>query len=255
MSNANPTALRIGMTGLLDGRRYTVLGRVVLSVEVDGETYCWNEFYLGDATGLELTLVYDEVEEGSNWKVFKMFEPTRPLTAREAAAKHVGDQVDLGGKSGRISLVDVSRVCHIEGAAPEGTAVGDSANYFNADYGDRMIVVSWTGDEVEFYDGGPIAAWRVEEAFKLPRSAAERPVTAFSGLHRGGRWDASYLTAAVALGMLVLFGFVLYTENTDAPPAPPPPKVAAPARLLAVGARAALAGHRYTVTGYALVEV
>lgn len=46
MSHANPTPLRIGARGTLHGWRTRVAGRLVLGVEIDGETYYWNEFHL-----------------------------------------------------------------------------------------------------------------------------------------------------------------------------------------------------------------
>ena len=51
MSFANPTPLRIGATGTLNGWRVRVAGRVVLGVRDGGETYYWNEYNLVDDQG------------------------------------------------------------------------------------------------------------------------------------------------------------------------------------------------------------
>ncbi|HLP25188.1 MAG TPA: hypothetical protein VK477_05900, partial [Acidobacteriota bacterium] len=60
MSYENPTALRLGQSGVIDGRRFTVRGRVVMSmVADDGETYTWEEFNLVDDAGSAGTLVWE----------------------------------------------------------------------------------------------------------------------------------------------------------------------------------------------------
>ncbi len=66
MSFANPTPIRIGMTGTFCGNRYRVAGRVVMGMEEDGETYYWNEFNLVNTEGESATLVYEEGEHGGN---------------------------------------------------------------------------------------------------------------------------------------------------------------------------------------------
>ena len=75
------------------------------------------------------------------------------MTAADAATKQAGDPLNLDGTAVRVTLVDESRVCDIEGEAPEGVEVGDVARYFNAESGNTMQVVSWTGEEVEYFRG------------------------------------------------------------------------------------------------------
>ena len=73
--------------------------------------------------------------------------------------------------------MDESLVCEIEGEAPEGVELGDVAHYFNAESGNEMVVVSWTGDEVEFYRGVNIPARAVSSAFgvsAVPSGALSR---------------------------------------------------------------------------------
>ena len=151
MSFANPTPLRIGMTGTLAGKTYRVAGRVVMGMEDAGETYYWNEFNLVTDEGESVTLVHEQTESGVEWKLFTMFEPEYPMTATDAATKRVADRLNLEETDLLVTLVDESRVYHIEGEAPEGVEVGDVAHYFNAEGGNRMLVVSWTGEEVEFF--------------------------------------------------------------------------------------------------------
>ena len=183
MSHENPTRLRIGMHGDFAGRNFRLLGRVVMGVTVNGEDYFWNEFNLQAATGETATLVYEGTDAGGQWRLFTMFEPESPMSAAEAATKQVGDVVNLTGASMTVTLVDQSRVYRIEGMAPEGVKVGSIANYFNAEVGSAMQVVSWTRDEVEFYNGVNLSEAAVNQAFGLPREtrSAARIFSRMSG--------------------------------------------------------------------------
>src|SRR6185436_665896 len=167
MSFTNPTPLRLGMTGAFDGRKYRVAGRVVMGMEEGGETYYWNEFNLISEDGESATLVFEENERGGEWRLFTLFEPEFAMTAEDAATRRVGDQLNLDGHDLRVTLVDETRVHHIEGEAPEGVEVGDVAHYFNAEGSNQMIVVSWTGDEVEYYRGVTVSADRIKSVFHL----------------------------------------------------------------------------------------
>jgi hypothetical protein len=46
--------------------------------------------------------------------------------------------------------------------------VGSEAHYFNAEAANLLFVVSWTGDDVEFYEGQNLPRGDVERAFGLP---------------------------------------------------------------------------------------
>lgn len=142
MSFDNPTRLRIGMHGNFAGKDYRVAGRVVMGETEGGETYYWNEFNLESTDGSYADLVFEETERGGEWRLFTLFEPEYPMTAADAATKRVGDHLNLTGENIRITLRSASRVYHIEGQAPEGVEVGDVANYFNAEAGNIMQVVS-----------------------------------------------------------------------------------------------------------------
>ena len=169
MSFENPTRLRIGMHANFGGKDYRLVGRVVMGVTDDGDTYYWNEFSLESRDGSQADLVYEETERGGEWRLFTMFEPEYPMTATDAATRRVGDSLNLTGTDVRVTLLDTSRVYRIEGLAPEGVEVGDVANYFNAESGEVMQVVSWTGDEIEFFNGVNLSSGVVNSAFNLPQ--------------------------------------------------------------------------------------
>ena len=60
------------MTGNFVGKHYRVAGRMVMSMEEAGATYYWNEFYLIGDQGNCATLVYEETDNGSEWRLFTL---------------------------------------------------------------------------------------------------------------------------------------------------------------------------------------
>lgn len=257
MSTRNPTSLRVGMTGELDGRRYTVAGRVVFSTRVHGVIYYWNEFNLVGGYGTALTLVFEEGENGPEWKVFELFEPLRAMTATEAAAKKVGDTVSLDGSTSRVTLVGQSRVVEVEGTAPEGVEQGDVADYWNAENprSARMLVASWTGGEIEFYKGRTIAASRVAAAFNVPRLTDE----GWSSFRGGESQSVSAELSVLIIGsfILLIFGGIpgLMSWSERPPTVAPAAVQPAPALRLNLGAHGMFGGVNYTVAGRMVVEV
>lgn len=263
MSYENPTALRLGQSGVIDGRRFTVRGRVVMSmVADDGETYTWEEFNLVDDAGSAVTLVWEETEDGPTWKWFTLYAPREPLTPAEAARKQVGDTVTFEGRQIPVTLVDSSKVAFIEGEAPEDVEVGDVAHYFNADAGDRLFVASWDDSYIEFYLGRDLPAGRVEEAFGLLASTRS-PAAAFradAGSTSGGAGGQPGKTVVwlVVIGFVTLVSFAglrACSSRTTSSAAPRTQTPAVVAPRLAAGAHGVLEGHDYTIIGRAEVEI
>ena len=260
MSFENPTRLRIGMHGNFAGKDYHVIGRVVMGESEGGETYYWNEFnwQAGDRSSADL--VFEDNETGGHWRLFTLFEPEYPLTAADAATKRVGDPLNLTGDDVRVTFRGSSRVYHIEGAAPEGVAVGSVAEYFNAEAGQLMQVVSWTGDEVEYYNGATLSRGMIASAFNLPEEelggTSGKIVSSFSGSD-SGNYNSGLKFALQAGFVLVLF-FLIFGRtlscSTDYEssvvkkiPAGPPP--------LAVGATGKVDDKNYRITAHAVVEI
>ncbi len=252
MSFANPTQLRLGARGNLAGKNYRVIGRVVMSVEVAGETYYWNEFNLECGGEENATLAYEETERGGEWRLFTMFEPEYPMTAEDAATKRVGDPLNLDGTDVRVTLVDSSRVRRIEGQAPEGVEVGDVANYFNAESGSVMQVVSWTGDEVEYFRGETLARGTVEKAFGISKPVASNFTFIQSGNDSGSNlWSLGIFVVVLAVG---LFAFLPSCRSTTRRTAAIK-SFAAPPSPLKVGITGRLSGANYRIAGHDVVEI
>ena len=251
MSYVNPTPIRLGMTGNLSGKQYRVVGRVVLGEEEDGDRYYWNEFNLESDGGDVATLVYEQTERGGEWRLFQMFEPQSPITAADAATKRAGDPLVLEGLHMFVRLVSTSHVYHIEGKAPEGVEVGEEAHYFNAVAGNNMIVVSWTGEEIEFYKGLDLSPLTVSSAFNVRIVDFSRLFPATGG---NRRVLGLVLGVVVALVLMILL-VVCYGPFTASRRPPAILRTGAPASPLAVGKTGQLGGTRFQVQSHLLVEM
>ncbi len=263
MSFANPTPIKVGMSGTFNGRQYRVAGRVVIGMDEGGEQYFWNEFNLVGPDNQMATLVYEEGEQGGEWRMFTLFEPDNPMTAADAATRRVGDRLNLEGRDAQVTLVDESRVYHIEGEAPEGVEVGDVAQYFNAEAGKYMVVVSWTGDEVEYYRGIDLTSGLVATAFNLPREQLDslsQPASGENLFSAGGlAGNAAVLSRRfLQIGAVILVTFIGFAGYTSCRPfrqRAQMSKQSAPAAPLKLEAEGTLDGRIWRIQSHALVEI
>lgn len=262
MSFENPTPLKVGARGEILGWRVRVAGRVVLGVDVEGARYYWNEFNLVDDAGNVGTLAVEDGEEGPEWKLFQYIETVAPLAVNEARRKKIGDTVTVGGRAVAVTATGRSTVYHIEGEPPEGVERGDLADYLNADEGERMAVISWTGDEVEYYEGRDVPAATVAAAFGLSAGALASRGAAGAGSAAGAPRKKSVQSVVIVVIFFAVIALLIgifassKTAKSSAPAAPaaasralPPPPV------LATGARGTLGGTAYVLAGRATLEV
>ena len=263
MSFANPTPIKVGMTGTFNGRRYRVAGRVVMGMDDGGETYYWNEFNLVSDDGQSVTLVFEPGERGGAWRMFTLFEPEFPMTAADAATKRVGDHLNLEGTDVRVTLVDESRVFQIEGEAPEGVEVGDVAHYFNAQTGKDMVVVSWTGDEVEYYRGVDLASGTVAAAFNLAGqqfnnflpSSSESNFLSSSSFASGAEAGSKRVLQIILAVLLLALAFAGYTSCRANRQHTPVVKLNAPPSPLTIGSEGKLDGKNYRIGRHVVMEI
>jgi hypothetical protein len=239
------------MNGTFVGIRYRVAGRVVMGMTEHGATYYWNEFNLVGESGQCATLVYEEEEHGGQWRLFTLFEPQTPMTAQEASAKRVGDTVNLEGTPLRVALVDESQVHHIEGQAAEGVELGDVAHYFNAERGTKMFVVSWTGEDVEFYRGMNLPRSAVLSAFGIDAGAAasfvDTPVKESSS-----DWSAMKIIALIAV---VAIGLGLFFQWQHKRQGNRPRKPRLSSAPLAIGSSGRPAAEVFRIRNHQIVEI
>ena len=268
MNYENSTRLRIGMNGVFAGKDFRVVGRVVMGVAVDGENYFWNEFNLKANTGENATLVFDESEGSAAWRLFTEFAPEYPMAAADAALKQVGDVLNLTGEDVSVTWVGSSRIYRVEGVPQKGLKVGEVDNYFNAELRGKMLVVSWAGRAVEFYEGITLSAQSVAQAFRLTSVGASSSRLPFSpgSESRLGGGDSSFghtVFSAITQNILPIavtgfFLFMIFRQNfswQSAYEAPPVKKNSAASAPLTVGASGTFDGKNFRITAHAVVEI
>jgi hypothetical protein len=253
MSLANPTPIRLGMAGEFFGKNYRVVGRVVMSMVERGTVYYWQEFNLLGPEAQSAILVYEPADHGGDWRLFAPFDPSDPLSAERAASQRVGNRVAVDGEEFRVTLVARSRVCLVEGQGTEGEDVGHVADYFNAQQGNTLLVVSWTGNEVEFFRGQNLSAPLVRKALNveipLPR-LFRQPLSARVGSRGVPLWSVA--VGAGLIGLLLILFFSQAAGSGSRPRAVT--VVAAPTSALRVGASGFLNGQSYRLQAHSLVE-
>ena len=258
MNFPNPTPIKIGLEASFAGKQYRVVGRAVLGVVEDGQVYYWNEYYLETDGSPTATLVFEDTEGGPEWKMFTMFEPQFPMSAEDAAAKRAGDLINLDGVNCRVTRVDHSRIYYIEGKAPEGEVVNAAADYFNAVDRGKMIVVSWTGDEVECYRGLTITSAMVASAFNLEKAAFELekgPLMRFRPSGGATSPQAKQLFNIIAVVAVVLVILAIKSDSLPMSRAPAVKVFTAPSVSFELSGEGTLNGTKYRIEARALVEV
>ena len=247
MNFPNPTRIKVGMEATFAGKQYRVAGRAVLGIVESGQVYYWQEYNLETDEGNPATLVFEDNEEGPQWKMFTMFEPQFPISAEDAASKRTGDVINLEGGDCRVTRVDHSRVYFVEGKAPEGEVENAAADYFNAVEKGRMVVVSWTGEEVECYRGMNISNGMVATAFGLEGS----DLVTFHLYHAARTAKANGLL--IGLGVFA-FIMIFMGVMSDTRPMRRPPAVknfTAPSSSFELSGE----GTKYRIAARTLVEV
>ncbi len=259
MPYGNTSPVSVGMSGVLNGATYRAVGRILMSMEEGGAVYYWNEFNLIGPDDKRALLVH-ETTGGEQWRLFRLIEPEHPITAAEAAAKRVGDTINLTGDSLRISCVDESRVCEVEGEAPEGVEEGDVASYFNAESGNQMIVVSWTGGEVEVFRGVQLPGPAVGRAFGISPSefraatpSSVQPLPDVPYEDESSSWRGVVVAGCV---VAVIVGIVYWrTTRGGSAVGVSARKTEAPRAKFQISQSADVSKARYRVSGRALVEI
>jgi hypothetical protein len=165
MSFRNTTPLRVGMRATFDGRSCELVGRLVMGMVEEGETYFWDEFLLVSPDGHDLFVEYDE----GQWRRMEVFLPRNPMTPQQAAQVRLGSHVNLDGHTATVTQVSRMSVHHLEGRLTWPAHIGDNRPYFDADYLGVKYAVEWSqaAGEIEFYRGRALSKREVYTAFGL----------------------------------------------------------------------------------------
>lgn len=251
MSTANPTQLHVGARGILNGREYRVAGRVVMSVFDNGLDYYWNEFQLENDQCGNAILVYEETKRSGEWRFFTRFDPPSPMSIADAEDKGVGDKVQFEGIDLYVTFVGTSSVSRIEGWAPKTEFLGKKEKYFNAESGLKMVVVSYTANEIEFYSGETLLGGVVEKAFHIPKP----PRSAYAISRYDSKSDQQWVPFVAVIGVGLFFLLFIAGTTCDVHRAPALRVYSAQDLPHAEGESILFNSARCTILAHNLVEV
>lgn len=159
----NRTPIKIGMRGMVRGREYEVIGRMVFSMREEGDLYYWDEWQLLAPDGHVLYLEHDE----GHWKLMEPFVPTDPIGPATASAIPIGAAVQLDQESARVLQRAESTLCHVEGELNYAATVGQRRHYLDLGGPRHAYAVEWDDEEIEFYRGERLPYRQVLVAFDL----------------------------------------------------------------------------------------
>jgi hypothetical protein len=152
------------MRATFHSKQYELVRHLVLGMQEKGKTYTWQEFHLRAADGADRVLVYDT----GRWQLMEAFVPEPPLSWQQVAGLTPGCFARLDGARGAtVTAVAAAEVRAVEGARMAGDTVGKQYNFLEAKYRGRLYTVEWTGDDIVFYRGRPLATPQVYMAFGL----------------------------------------------------------------------------------------
>lgn len=144
----------------------------------------------------------------------------------------------------------------IEGQAPEGVELGDVAQFFNADEGTRMLVVSWTGDEMEYYRGIEVPTQEVRTAFGLSSFTPEDGGgSALLSGETGTSSSSRVIGIVIFVIMVAVIGIAVYSWWNRIRTNSAPRMTASRVEQLTVGKKGTLQGTLYTVAASTKAEI
>jgi hypothetical protein len=155
---APPRPLEIGATGTLFDKKYHVTGHAVVDIAEVGAHWERHEYELTDDTGATALLVCGDEPGGANWLCWEPLVPMSALTAREAAAKKVGEPVAIDGYNGRVSELFLSTVEQIDGDGISGLKTGTVCYGLRGVNEYRSLLARWDSSGIQYYRGRTLPA-------------------------------------------------------------------------------------------------
>ncbi|MCI0413266.1 DUF4178 domain-containing protein [bacterium] len=216
----NETIVNPGMKATRNAKAYEVIGRIVVGMEEEGETYLWDEFELVAADGDAMFLEFDE----GSWKLMETFTPNTPIGPDEIAGLHIGSSVSMDGRTYNVTQISVSTVHFVQGELTYAASVDDKASYMDAQHGNNLLTVEWKEDEIEFYRGRFLTERQVYEIFGRHDLIQAQKVKTEKAKHRAvfaSICMALAILAFILSGILSSLGKQIYSQQTtfDAIPA------------------------------------
>ena len=156
--SAGTSPLTIGASGKLNDKHYRVTGHVVVEIAEVGLDFERHEYQLTNDDGITDLLVCGLKPGEKNWTLFTPLAPLLPPSAKECAAKKIGEMVNVDGVDGPVREIFLSTFHQAEGtAATEGQTGSPWFGYLaQAEY--SSLFVRWNSRTISFQHGKNVAA-------------------------------------------------------------------------------------------------
>lgn len=150
---ATSVVLSLGTQIPLDGREFRIQSHSLVEIAQVERRYERHEYQLAAADGNTALLVQGVNPGGREWTLYQPFEPLIPLTPAQAAAKRVGDNLNLEGRDIKITELFRTRVLKYESLE----AGDETAQHFyyalSGLAGYYAVMARWDERGILFYRG------------------------------------------------------------------------------------------------------
>lgn len=189
----------LGSVGNLQGTQYTVIGFVLRSTVIEGETYTWTE-YLLFSPGLGFRWILDD--EGT-WRFVV------PLNVAEIDISRMPSAVTVNGKTFRQRNSNVARVEYVLGEFYWKVAVGESVRVVDLEYGSEIISREAMDNEVAWSYSTAIPWETIAQAFGVQRAPPPPPAYSGGSGYSSGSSGGGGKAVNTIVVMIILLVFVI----------------------------------------------
>jgi hypothetical protein len=111
---------------------------------------------LTDDDGAKALLVCGDKPDDAEWSLYEAFVQIPPLTGPQAAAKKVGDLVQLDGRTSTVTEIFLSTIQQTDGTGLNGLNNGTVSYGFRSVSGYRPLLARWNDAGIQFFRGQTI---------------------------------------------------------------------------------------------------
>jgi hypothetical protein len=195
-------ALPLGRTGEVGGISWTVIGYVVRSTSIEGESFSWQEYLLYDANAGYRWIVVDE----GVWRF------CTPLSAAELDASNAPRFVRYKGEIYRMRNDGIARVDYVLGEFYWRVEVGETVQATDFERGSLVVSREASGQEINWTLGTPQDGAQLARAFGVEISEPAASALVPAGL---GTSASAMKAVWIILGVVVLFVFLIIAAVGD----------------------------------------
>ena len=210
----------IGAVGTFpDGHQYKIIGAMVRSVTIEGETYYWHEYLLYDPTVGFRWLVHSD----NHWN---FVEPVNPADVANTQYYGAGAKVVYGGKTFKIFQDAAAVVEYVKGEFYWRVEQGETVRAIDYVSPPQMLSLEMTQNEMNWSLGTYMTNDQIEKIFgvtDLPRPWGVAPNQPFTGRFYY-TWALLPLIALFVLGVIMIpisgITRTVLSEQVQLPPLP-----------------------------------